>query len=388
VPWSLPLAITFALVCLLPSLLIAAFATWVIRRIAWKIGLLDQPSERKVHVIPVPLGGGIGIWFGLVAPFFVAHVMLMILGSWPDLSLGLGPLERFWDLAATHASGYQEQSGSLWTLLMLATLLAAVGLIDDMVGLSWKIRLGVQFAVAAVVVYVLEWKLSFFLETPLVPEIVSIFWIVAMINSFNMLDNMDALSGGIAAIASVVLSIVVLLAPDPTTTGPQLFIGGFLLVLTGSIAGFLVHNRPPAKIFMGDAGSYLIGFCVAVMTILATFGTYEGNRQHAILAPLCVLAIPLYDLITVLYIRLREGRSPFHPDKSHFSHRLVEMGFTKKSAVGLIYLLTATCGLGAILLHRVDSIGALVVILLVFCVLSVIALIESAARRKAREQAK
>src|SRR5690606_15376369 len=103
---------------------------------------------------------------------------------------------------------------------------------------------------------------------------------------------------------------VLLLAPDPTTAGPQLFVGGFLLVLTGSILGFLFHNRPPAKIFMGDAGSYLIGFCMAVMTILATFGTYEPGRRHAILAPLCILAVPLYDLTTVLYIRLREGRSP------------------------------------------------------------------------------
>ena len=137
---------------------------------------------------------------------------------------------------------------------------------------------------------------------------------------------------------------------------------------------------------MGDAGSYLIGFCMAVMTILATFGSYEADRQHAILAPLCILAVPLYDLCTVLYIRIRQGRSPFEADKCHFSHRLVEMGFSKTSAVMLIYLLTATCGLGALLLHRVDRIGAILVLLLVFSILCLIALIEQASRRKERNQ--
>jgi UDP-GlcNAc:undecaprenyl-phosphate GlcNAc-1-phosphate transferase len=133
---------------------------------------------------------------------------------------------------------------------------------------------------------------------------------------------------------------------------------------------------------MGDAGSYFVGFCIAVATLLATYTEYRGERQHAVLAPLCVMAVPLYDMLTVIWIRLREGRSPFEADKNHFSHRLVDLGLTKGQAVLTIYLTTATCGLGALLLNRVDVFGAVVVMLMIVCVLCLIAILESTARRK------
>jgi UDP-GlcNAc:undecaprenyl-phosphate GlcNAc-1-phosphate transferase len=157
-------------------------------------------------------------------------------------------------------------------------------------------------------------------------------------------------------------------------------VGGFLLVLLGSLLGFLWHNRPPARLFMGDAGAYLIGYLLAIATLTATFAGQDTPR-HAILAPLCVLAVPLYDVATVMAIRLREGRSPFVGDKSHFSHRLVELGMTKPQAVLTIYLATATCGLGAFLLHQVDLAGACVILLLVACILVLVAILETAGRR-------
>jgi UDP-GlcNAc:undecaprenyl-phosphate GlcNAc-1-phosphate transferase len=186
----------------------------------------------------------------------------------------------------------------------------------------------------------------------------------------------------VAAIASSMLAVVLLLAGQPEH-GPQLFVAGLLLVLVGATLGFLWHNRPPARIFMGDAGSYFVGFTIAVATLLATYTTYDdtANRHHAVLAPLFVLAVPLYDMTTVIYIRLREGRSPFQADKCHFSHRLVELGLSKTQAVLTIYLTTATCGLGALLLHRVDFIGAMIISVLVLCVLALIAILESTARR-------
>ena len=149
----------------------------------------------------------------------------------------------------------------------------------------------------------------------------------------------------------------------------------------GALVGFLWHNYPPAKLFMGDAGSYLIGYFLAIATLTATFA--GGNLlRHAILAPLCVLAVPLYDTMTVVLIRLRAGRSPFVGDKSHFSHRLVELGMTKTQAVLTIYLATATCGLGALLLHRVDdAFGAGIILLLVGCVLVLVGILETTGRR-------
>jgi UDP-GlcNAc:undecaprenyl-phosphate GlcNAc-1-phosphate transferase len=194
-----------------------------------------------------------------------------------------------------------------------------------------------------------------------------------------MLDNMDGLSAGVAAIAAVLFATVMLAVPDSANHGPQLFVGGFLLVLVGALVGFLWHNRPPARLFMGDAGAYLIGYLLAVATLSATFAGEAA--PHAILAPLCVLAVPLYDTATVIYIRLRSGRSPFVGDKSHFSHRLVELGMTKPQAVATIYLTTATCGLGALLLHQVRWTGALVILLLVGCMLVLIGVLETAGRR-------
>jgi UDP-GlcNAc:undecaprenyl-phosphate GlcNAc-1-phosphate transferase len=134
---------------------------------------------------------------------------------------------------------------------------------------------------------------------------------------------------------------------------------------------------------MGDAGSYFIGFSLAVMTILATFSSHDVPR-HAILAPLCVLAVPIYDTLSVTFIRLRAGRSPFEGDTNHFSHRLVALGLTKTQAVLTIYLASAACGLGALLLHQVDVAGAIVVIALIACLLAVIAILETTARRKLR----
>jgi UDP-GlcNAc:undecaprenyl-phosphate GlcNAc-1-phosphate transferase len=133
---------------------------------------------------------------------------------------------------------------------------------------------------------------------------------------------------------------------------------------------------------MGDAGSYFVGFIIAVATLLATYTGYRSTTRHAILAPLFVMAVPLYDMVTVLWIRVRSGRSPFAADRNHFSHRLVELGLTKGQAVLTIYLLTATCGVGALLLHRVDAVGAGLITLLIACVLSLIAILETTARRK------
>ena len=133
---------------------------------------------------------------------------------------------------------------------------------------------------------------------------------------------------------------------------------------------------------MGDAGSYFVGFCLAIATLLATYAGYQSEAPHAILAPLCVMAVPLYDMTSVIWIRLRAGKSPFAADRNHFSHRLVDLGLTKGQAVLTIYLTTATCGLGALLLHQINLFGAVVVVSLVICVLLLLAILETTARRK------
>ena len=360
---------------LVPSFLISFFATFALRHWAPRWGLIDRPAARKVHTAPTPLGGGLAIGLGVIVPFLVGQVVLWAALSNSEL---LGALPA---IARTHFAGLVKQSPDLWILLGGGAVLLIVGLIDDFRGLGWQLRLAIQFAVAAACVLWQGWRLTAFIDVPALTWFLSVAWIVALINSFNMLDNMDGLSPGVALIAAGMLSAILLMNPDPATQRPQLFVAGLLLVVAGSLAGFLWHNRPPARIFMGDAGSYFVGFCIAVATLLATYAGYKSTTQHAVLSPLCLMAVPLYDMTTVIWIRLRSGRSPFEADKNHFSHRLVQLGLTKGQAVATIYLTTVTCGLGALLLPRVDVVGAVIILVLIACVLALIAILESTGRR-------
>ncbi|WP_153555912.1 glycosyltransferase family 4 protein [Roseimaritima sediminicola] len=373
--WSLVALLILA--SWLPAALLAWLVLYPIRRSARRLGLLDRPGQRKVHTQPVPLGGGLGIWFAVMTTFALGTAAVGLCRSQPSWAAMLpesigGSLDEIW-----------QRAGELWGVLAGGTLLTLLGLIDDRRGLSAWFRLGTEILVAALVVFGLDYSFTAFIPVPWLTKALSVLWIVALINSFNMLDNMDGLSGGVAGIVAWMLAIVMLLTPDPDTGHPQLLVAGLLLVVAGSLCGFLWHNRPPAKIFMGDAGSYLVGYLVAVATLLATYAGYqEQTRPHAVFAPLCVMAVPLYDMTTVLWIRIREGRSPFEGDKSHLSHRLVDLGLSKTQAVLTIYLMTATCGLAAVLLSFVTVTGAILVGGIVLCMLTLIVILESTGWRK------
>ena len=347
-----------------------------IRFIGPRWGLVDNPGHRKIHEKPMPTDGGLGIWLGVVAPLAVGQLVLWLLNL--DRSGG-HPTFPLPESIEIHLPGLMQQSQKLWQLLGLGTVLVLLGLWDDLRGLSWKIRLGVQFLVAMAIV-ALGWRASLFIDMPWLTYWLSVFWIVGLINSFNMLDNMDGLSAGIAAICAGFLALIMLTNPSPATYQPQLFIGGFLVLLVSAMLGFLRLNRPPARLFMGDCGAYFIGYLLATSTLSATYAGYDVPRQ-TIFVPLVILAVPIYDTVSVVFIRLREKRSPFVGDKSHFSHRLVELGFTKPQAVGIVYLVTTICCLGAVLLYHIDFVGANVVFLQVLLLLLLIAIIETKRKR-------
>jgi UDP-GlcNAc:undecaprenyl-phosphate GlcNAc-1-phosphate transferase len=271
-------------------------------------------------------------------------------------------------------------------LLGLASIVMFMGLVDDRRGLSYVLRLVVQMAL----VLVLVWQgVRFTLFPPLsnvwISSVITVGWVVGLTNAFNFLDNMDGLSGGVAWISSALFCVLMGL------TG-NYFVAGFLLAMMGSLSGFLWFNWSPASIFMGDAGSNFVGFMIGVITVVSTF-TRPGlpAPEFTIAAPLCVLAVPLYDSITVILIRLRAGRSPFLPDKNHFSHRLVALGMAPKQAVLTIYLVTLATGLGAFLLYplsdMVPGLTAGVVLLQVTCLLGVVAVLEAAGRKGANGNA-
>ena len=364
--------IWFVAACLVPAFLISLLITGVVRRLAPRWGLVDQPAARKVHTTPTPLGGGLGIYCGFVLPVTIATAAAWILAHDTTPPAWLPPEVR------ALLPGLVERSHLIWMLIGAGTLMSAAGLLDDLRPLPWQPRMALQFLLAMGLVAG-GVRATVFVDYPIVGAVLTVMWIVGLINSLNFLDNMDALASGIGLIASLLFAVMML-----TLTGePRWLVGGALLVLAGSLAGFLVHNRPPAKIFMGDCGSTLIGLLLACLTVLGTFYDERVPGRYVILAPFCVLAVPLYDTATVLWIRLSEGRSPFHPDKCHFSHRLVDLGLSRPGAVRTVHLCTLTTGLGGLLLYRVpDWTAALVIVAMVLCVLSIIAVLEAASRRK------
>jgi UDP-GlcNAc:undecaprenyl-phosphate GlcNAc-1-phosphate transferase len=192
-----------------------------------------------------------------------------------------------------------------------------------------------------------------------------------------MLDNMDGLA------ASVGLIVAALFCGAELAVG-SLFSPAVMLVVIGALAGFLVHNHSPARLFMGDAGSNFLGFLLGALTVAGTFTRDDPGKTYSpygVLAPLLVMAVPLYDMTSVILIRLSEGRSPFQGDRRHFSHRLVARGLTPRQAVWTIDLVTLAGGAGALLLHRLDGAGACVVAAQTICLLGVVAILELAANR-------
>lgn len=335
---------------------------WGVRWLAPRVGLIDTPGGRKAHRAPTPLGGGVAIWLSVV--------LVLGLGTvWVALGFPLPPG------VAEYAEGSLLRVGQLWIIVGLASGMMLVGLMDDRFGLNWKPRLGLQMlaAVGLIAAGAQITLFGMFGSTP-VSWMITLLWVVGLTNSFNFLDNMDGLSGGVGL-------IVALLFVGAQAAVGALFVPAVLLVLAGALAGFLIHNSAPAKLFMGDAGSNFLGFLLGALTVVGTFTRDNPDSNYSrfgVLAPLLVMAVPLYDTVSVILIRLREGRSPFQADRCHFSHRLVERGLTPPWAVRTIYLVTLAGGLGALLLHRLDAWGASVVASQTLCVLGVVAILELA----------
>ena len=356
--------LTFILCSFSFAFVTSLLLTPLVRRIASAMGLVDQPGQRKVHVTPTPMGGGVAVFLGIVLP-----AVLISAG------LASGGTTQFSGLASSFLES-RELRWQIFGIIIGAVTFFLMGLADDRWNLSWKLRLGLQILVAFAVT-LCGVQATVFATQPWIGVTVTMLWIIILTNAMNFLDNMDGLSAGIGVITALLSAGILLLMVGP----PHWCVAFGLLLLAGSLSGFLCWNRPPATIFMGDSGSNLVGFLLATLTVTGTFYDYSGSR-HVILAPLCILAIPLYDFVTVVWIRLMDGRSPFRGDKSHFSHRLVELGLRPAHAVLTIHLATLMTGLGGLVLYKVrDWTGAWLIIALIFCVLSLVSILETVGRR-------
>ena len=344
------------------SLTLSLVLVPVARRLALKCGIVAKPHPDKAAVGEAPLLGGVAIFFSFALTILFHWAVLLVLKD-SALLTRLAPQE-----VVHYIPGVIKQSGRLLATVGGGLLIMILGLIDDKRTLSplWKLLGQIACALAVVLAGI---RISLFIPGFLPGCVLTVIWIVAVTNAFNFLDNMDGLSSGVAAIASLLFFFTAAYLE-------QYFVSLILLALAGSALGFLRYNFPRASIFMGDAGSMFLGYTLACLTVTATFYS-EGSRTFfPVVLPVVVLAIPLYELITVTFIRWRKRLPVFKASKDHLSFRLVNLGMTPRGAVLFIYLLTFCVGIGATQLPKVDMAGVAVVFVQSLTILAVVALLE------------
>lgn len=365
-------SLTIGIVCLVIALAISGVMTPWVRRWAVRRDFVDHPGgsdSYKKHQKAIPYGGGIAITGAILLPMVAILAVAVVSrqiwngGQWGMITAWL-PVWPHW------LGGIVQKMPIALAVIAGALVMHLMGIVDDHYPLSPWFKLIVQVVVALMLsvgckIRVMD-ALGAFPAT-----VLSVLWIVGLTNAFNFMDNMDGLSAGVAVLTGAILGLASLMAG-------QVFVPCMLFLLVGAVLGFLIYNFPPASIFMGDAGSLVVGYLLAVCAILVTFYNPELRQTpFGVLVPLVVFAVPLYDIASVIFRRYRTGVSIFRPDRRHFSHRLVDLGMSPKAAVLTIYLATAATALPALLLPQLRWPGALLVLGQCICVVILIAILES-----------
>jgi UDP-GlcNAc:undecaprenyl-phosphate GlcNAc-1-phosphate transferase len=341
----------------------SAVLTSCVKRGAVKTGFVSRPREDRYNRNVIALGGGVAIFWTITLLLFLIILAVPVL---------MYPHPSKTESMQLYLEGFNAKGGDLLTVMACAFILHLTGLWDDKKHLGPFVKLAIQFAAAFIAAWFADIRVEMFIENKLITTALSVFWIVLMINAFNFLDNMDGTSAGIALIATCVLLAAAI-------RSGQVFVGGMGLIFAGALAGFLVFNFPPAKIFMGDCGSMVVGFFVALLTLRTTYYNAEaGTALYSVFMPLVVMAVPLYDFISVTFLRLKQGKSPFVGDTQHFSHRLKRRGLSDRKVALTLYLATLCTGLGAVLLQQADLVGAVLIFAQTVMVLVFIAILEAA----------
>ena len=342
---------------------VAALVTYAltpgVRWVAVKIGAVDQPGDRKVHAKPTPTLGGFAIFVGITVALVVAYF-----------------------LPASHDVDFRALLGQTSQPLGIAAgafVIFALGTVDDLRALPAPVKLagqvfaaGILFLAGVKMQYLLFPGFAYALSDD-VSVLVTVIWIVAMVNAVNLVDGLDGLAAGIVAIAATSFFVYTFQINERfsgfATAAPLISIA-----IVGAALGFLKHNFHPAKIFMGDSGSMLLGLVLGAATVVGISGAPSATSGSApttsdvflayfpLLIPLAVVAIPILDALFAIVRRARRRRSVFHADKEHIHHRLMDLGHGHRAAVLVMYVwsaLAAGAGLGFTFLDRSDVIFAL-----------------------------
>lgn len=333
--------------------------TAVMKRLAGRLNIIDRPDKRKLHQNPTPLLGGIAIFLAFNLTIILNLIILCFLqkNSWlpPQLAQTL--------------SGLSRVRLELFAILFAGLFIMLLGLIDDIKKLSPRIKLLVEI-ILAILLYYSGVKITVFLKSEICSLFITVFWIVGVTNAFNLMDNMDGLCGGVAAVAAAIFFTV-------SVSHQQYFVSCIAIAFIAVLIGFLRFNFPPAKIFMGDAGSLYIGYVLSILTIISTFYTTRSPTALPIIMPFLILAVPIFDTLSVIYIRSQNRRPIFIGDTNHFSHRLLRLGLTTRQTVLFIYLVTFCLGLGALLLRNLAFGPALIILIQAMCIIAIIVILEN-----------
>ena len=286
------------------ALVLTGFSTPFVRKMAIALGFVDQPAARKLHSAPMPLMGGLAIFGGAIITVLIVSPQL------PRAVAGV---------------------------LISGGIVALSGLIDDRRGLPAWAKLGVQFLGFLILIY-----FSIHVKLP-IPEIanytLTLFWLIGITNAINFLDNMDGLSAGISAVAAAFMLLMGL-------ANGQYLVSSLAAAILGACLGFLRYNFKPAQIFMGDVGSLFLGFSLAIMGLQLEFP--QNSNYVTWMVPIFILGVPIFDMTLVVFSRIRRGVSPNTAGKDHTSHRLVNLGFSQREAVLILYLLGGVFGMIAL----------------------------------------
>jgi UDP-GlcNAc:undecaprenyl-phosphate GlcNAc-1-phosphate transferase len=354
----LPGFLVFLAMYFIPALLAALIFTPLAKWLAQDVNLIAPVRPDRLHREVRPYGGGLAI---------AATLM-----GWTAAMLILG-----WE-------GRHPREPMLLTLAAVPFFM--IGLLDDRYAFQAALKLGLQFLAAAIAVVGYGIKATVWLDAPWAGEVVSILWIVAVVNAYNMLDHAD----GLAAVVGIVAMIALGLGQIPwlmehLMSGPYVLVFAFLTA--GALAGFFVHNFPPAKLFMGDAGTMLVGFLLAALTIQAQY-YHEGQTPSrlVVLIPLALLAIPLFDMVCVTLSRIRRGESPFRGDAtSHLAHRMLARGWSPRGIVAFAAGASAVTGGASVAMYFLSGPALMLPWLAVAAVLAAMLLVRRPVRSEAAQ---
>lgn len=329
-PWDLYLCATIS----------GAFCSWISTPlwvvVSRRIGLMDQPGHRKIHTNSTPLAGGPALMTGMIAGGAISLVWMLLVGS-----AGTGE-------AVEHGLGVK--SSQILALVLGSGLMFAVGIWDDLSdpGPGYKF---LGQIVAALIVASSGIRITLFISNPWISYVITILWILTLVNALNFMDNMNGLCSGVGAWACWGFAWL-------GASHGQYLTGALGFLFFGILVGFLPFNFPKAKTFLGDSGSHLVGFWLAS---LALFPDYFIGPENAGISwkpftlPLLILCAPLLDMISVVWIRWRSGKPVYVGDNNHFSHRLCRVGFSRTAAVLLIWTLGCAGAALGLLLNTISS---------------------------------